>query len=238
MVDCGYHRDGVDPRGQEAVALAQRIHEAPNASFSGLYTHGGHSYDAKAEDEESGVRKIAADERDAVVGLAERLRAAGVPCSMVGVGSTPTCSLPPAHLHGVTEIHPGNYLLYDCMQLWIGSCQQEDIACSVLTRVLGHYPKTSTLLIDLGWTGISAQGKEHGFGIIQGHPELRIVTLKQEAGEVQAADGAPLDFSRYPVGSLLKVLPYHSCAAAHQHERLFVVEGESVVGEWSRARGW
>ena len=28
----------------------------------------------------------------------------------------------------------------------------------VLTRVVGHYPKSNTLLIDCGWTGASAQG--------------------------------------------------------------------------------
>ena len=35
---------------------------------------------------------------------------------VVGVGSTPTCSNPPAALPGVTEMHPGNYIYYDTMQ--------------------------------------------------------------------------------------------------------------------------
>ena len=50
------------------------------------------------------------------------------------------------------------------MQLRIGSCSAEQIAVRVLTRVIGHYPQSNMLLVDMGWTGTSAQGKEHGYG--------------------------------------------------------------------------
>ena len=132
MVDCGYHRDGVDPQDERSVALVQACVPArrtvrhglastascaPDASciagrlgtsastlFGGIYTHGGHSYDAKGA---AGVAPIAEAERDVTVGFADRLRAAGVEVPIVGVGSTPTCSLPPDHLNGVDEMHPG-----------------------------------------------------------------------------------------------------------------------------------
>ena len=132
MVDCGYHRDGVDPQDERSVALVQACVPArrtvrhglastascaPDASciagrlctsastlFGGIYTHGGHSYDAKGA---AGVVPIAEAERDVTVGFADRLRAAGVEVPIVGVGSTPTCSLPPDHLNGVDEMHPG-----------------------------------------------------------------------------------------------------------------------------------
>jgi len=108
----------------------------------------------------------------------------------------------------------------------------------VLTRVIGQYPKTNMLLIDLGWTGCSAQGKESGYGILQDHPELCIKTLKQEAGEVESADGSPLDMARYPIGSMLALIPYHSCASTKQHSRVHVVEGDMVVAEWKICSGW
>ncbi len=91
----------------------------------------------------------------------------------VGVGSTPTCSCPPEHLRGVTEMHPGNYLLYDSMQATIGSCEVGDIAVVVNTRVIGRYPSRNELVVDLGWTGILGQGAEAGFGMIIDHPELK-----------------------------------------------------------------
>jgi len=39
----------------------------------------------------------------------------------VGVGSTPTCSLPPPHLDAVGEMHPGNYICYGVMQPQLGA---------------------------------------------------------------------------------------------------------------------
>lgn len=235
MVDCGYHRDGVDPEDEASVALAKRIAEAPNAKFLGIYTHGGHSYDGSSVE---AVVKIGEQERDAVVQFASKLRAADITFSMVGVGSTPTSSNPPAHLDGVTEMHPGNYAYYDWMQVKVGSCRPEDVAVRVCTRIIGQYPKQNMLLIDMGWTGISAQGKEHGYGFIEGHPELKISHLKQECGEVESTDGSPLDFSEYPIGAILRVLPWHSCAASHQHTFVHTLENGRVVGRWEKVRGW
>ena len=80
-------------------------------------------------------------------------------------------------------MHPGNYCMYDMMQATRGVCGVEDVALRVYTRVIGHYPRSDMLLVDMGWTGCSAQGAAHGYGEIEGHPELRIHVLKQEAGE-------------------------------------------------------
>ena len=140
----------------------------------------------------------------------------------------------------MTELHPGNYLFFDTTQARLGACDRDaEVACRVLTRVVGHYARSNTLLVDLGWTGVSAQGKERGYGALVGEPNLKIVNLKQEAGELTTVDGAPIDYARYPIGSFLELLPHHSCAAAHQHASLFVVDDDDrVVAEWQRARGW
>lgn len=55
-------------------------------------------------------------ERDVTTRFAESLRASGIEVPTVGVGSTPTCSVPPPHLAGVDEWHPGNFLYYDTSQ--------------------------------------------------------------------------------------------------------------------------
>lgn len=235
MVDCGYGRDGVDPDAEASLELARRIAEAPSASFAGIYTHGGHSYGATSVEE---VVAIAVAERDAVVRFSKRLRAAGVACAMVGVGSTPTCSNPPKDLEGVTEMHPGNYLYYDMMQVKLGSCSIGDVAVRVCTRVIGQYPERNMLLVDMGWTALSMQGAEHDYGAIDGHPELRVKKLKQEAGEVGTADGSPIDFSKHPVGSVLQILPWHSCAATHQHTATHLLEDGELRGQWKQVRGW
>lgn len=245
MVDCGYGRDGVDPASEEAVALAKQVAEGPHTTLAGLYTHGGHSYDANTATEH---QRISEAERDAVVAFAAKLcgisqpgdaLSLAMPSLQVGVGSTPTCSKPPSELKGVTEWHPGNYLYYDLMQVKLGSCQLHDVAVRVCTRIVGQYPKRNTLLIDMGWTGISAQGKENNYGLIDGHPELEIKILKQEAAEVGSANNEPLDYSRYPIGLILRIIPWHSCAATHQHTEVHVLNaaGEPVE-TWRQVRGW
>ncbi|KAH8044741.1 D-serine ammonia-lyase [Aureococcus anophagefferens] len=106
---------------------------------------------------------------DNTVAFADKVRRAGFAVPCVGVGSTPTCSNPPEHLDGVDEMHPGNFLYYDTTQLRLGSCASvDDVAVRVITRV----------------------GKECGYGAIPKHPELAIVTLKQECGEITTRDGA------------------------------------------------
>jgi hypothetical protein len=83
MVDCGYGRDGVDPTQQTSLDLALRIARSDRVTFAGIYTHGGHSYDAVGPDE---IRKLSAQERDAVANFATKIREAGVTCPTVGVG--------------------------------------------------------------------------------------------------------------------------------------------------------
>ena len=236
-VDCGYHREGVDPHSEASVELVRSLSESSGAtSFAGVYTHAGHSYDASTPTE---IAQIAAAERDVTVGFAQRLRAAGLPVPCVGVGSTPTCSLPPETLEGVDEMHPGNYLYYDMTQLALGSCGADEIAVRILTRVVGHYPQSNTLLIDCGWTGASAQGKEAGYGGFLEHPELRIANLKQECGEVTSADGTPLEYERYPIGSFLQIAPFHSCASTHQHAQVHVIGADGdVAASWEICKGW
>ena len=56
----------------------------------------------------------------------------------------------------MTELHAGNYFMYDTMQRDIGACKTEDIAITVRCTVISVY--NNSLLVDMGWTGTSAQG--------------------------------------------------------------------------------
>eukprot|EP01063_Lacrimia_lanifica_P036471 TRINITY_DN7245_c0_g2_i1.p1 TRINITY_DN7245_c0_g2~~TRINITY_DN7245_c0_g2_i1.p1 ORF type:complete len:401 (+),score=157.67 TRINITY_DN7245_c0_g2_i1:73-1203(+) len=237
MVDCGYHREGLDPDLPESLALVQQIAvHGELLEFFGIYTHGGNSYDARSAEE---VRRYAVAERDAVSGFAAKIRGAGLDVPVVGVGSTPTCSHPPADgLGGVTEMHPGNYITYDAMQCAIGACGIEDVAVRVLTRIVAVYPHRKTILIDLGWTGCSCQGADHHYGVLTSHPELQVRVFKQESGEVEAKPGVEVDWAKYQVGDVLELAPWHSCAAGAAHPTVVIEEGGEQVGEWVPCRGW
>ncbi|KAK3860382.1 hypothetical protein Pcinc_033554, partial [Petrolisthes cinctipes] len=60
----------------------------------------------------------------------------------------------------------------------------------------------------------------------------------QEIGFVESVEGQHLDLNLYPIGSLLYILPWHSCATAALYPLYHVVEGDKVVEEWVPTRGW
>ena len=70
-------------------------------------THAGHSYH---ESTPTGIAAVAEQERLAIVGAAEKLRAAGIPCPIVSGGSTPT-AMHSRDFTGITEMRPGVYVL-------------------------------------------------------------------------------------------------------------------------------
>ena len=117
-IDCGEHRSGLPPDDAGVVALARAIAAAPGLRLRGVMTHAGHSYDTN---DPAKVVPIAAAERDAAVGAAAAIRAAGLPCDIVSIGSTPTV-LHADHLRGVTEVRAGIYMLWDLAQLSRNMC--------------------------------------------------------------------------------------------------------------------
>jgi D-serine deaminase-like pyridoxal phosphate-dependent protein len=234
-VDCGYGRAGVDPEAPEATALARRLAASPRLDFAGLLTHSGHAYHVRDRD---GARRVAEQERRAVVGFAEALRADGIDVPEVSAGSTPAMAAV-ERLDGVTEARPGNYALYDGSQVALGTCTAADCALTVLASVVSR--RSGHAVIDAGALALSKDpGPLHlgdawrsGMGAVfedegayrAGRPSerLHLSGLSQEHGTVSA----PLQ-----VGARVRVLPNHSCLAVPCFEACWVVRGEEVVGRW------
>eukprot|EP00049_Salpingoeca_infusionum_P002849 m.60531 g.60531 ORF g.60531 m.60531 type:complete len:379 (-) comp11821_c0_seq1:98-1234(-) len=237
-VDCGYGRAGVrDPT--QLVHLAKTVDGCKQLQLKGCYTHGGMAYHASTV---ASVQEASIKERDGVVRGATAIRASGLDVSEVAVGSTPTCSHPPPDgLDGITEIHPGNYFFYDAMQVRISSCKLSDIAVTIQTRVIGTYPDRNEFLIDAGFTALSAQGADTGYGMIKGFEDtLRIKSLSQESGVVCMVNAdEPMDFQRFSLGALVEIYPHHSCAACCMHAIYNVVDDEgNVTATWKPTRCW
>jgi D-serine deaminase-like pyridoxal phosphate-dependent protein len=235
-VDCGYGRTGVDPAEPRSVELARRIAEAPGLSFRGCLTHAGHAYHA---DSPAQIASIAEEERRVMVDFGARLRAAGVECSTLSVGSTPGMSLVRS-LSGIHEARPGNYALFDYAQTRLGACETTDCAVSVLSTVVSSRPDRHRSVSDAGALVMS---KDLGpddpphFGRLlvglSGHEldsDARIVSVSQE----HATISSPL-----APGSRIRVLPNHSCLTVAQFDHFTVVRGETVVDRWRilRQRG-
>eukprot|EP00741_Cyanophora_paradoxa_P021688 tig00000241_g20934.t1 len=250
-VDTGYRRAGVEYRSALLIELAKAVAASKAVRLTGIYSHAGHSYAAESA---PAAHAAAREEAERMVEACGRLREAGVEVPVVSVGSTPSascCEEYPRPPPGTTlEIHPGAYVFYDRQQEHIGACTIDDVACSVLARVVGVYPHSNQLLIDAGALALSKDGARQGcFGAVAGHPELRLTRVTQEVGVIEcgpaghgeegpAAKRPRVDLSQFKRGMLLRILPNHCCLAAACFDKYFVVEGDKVVDEWRPCKFW
>ncbi|XP_026543475.1 uncharacterized protein LOC113425518 [Notechis scutatus] len=235
-IDCDNGRAGVKPSDPAALQLAKAISEGVT-ELAGIYAHCGNSYGCQGVSE---IQSVAQRTTEFTLKFMEQLREGGVPCPKSSIGSTPSCSHPVPAMGELSEVHPGNYIFYDVQQTLIGSCQPEDVAVRVWTRVIGHYPDRNQLLVDCGWTGLSLHSLGQlptGFALVDGHPDLKLAGMTQEHGRIEPMTGE-LDFAKFPLGSLLALIPYHACATAAMHPVFFVHSGGCVVETWRPVRGW
>lgn len=245
-IDVDGARAGLAPDAPELLAVGRTLHEG-GAVLAGVLTHCGRSYELHTRD---ALQAMAEQERAGCVSAAERLRAAGLPCPMVSVGSTPT-ALAARSLDGVTEMRPGVYAFFDLVIAGTGVCCPDDVALSVLATVIGHRKDRGWALTDAGWMAMSrdrgtqAQARDCGYGLVcdvQGRllPGLQVQAASQEHGVIRHTDGAsPQDIvQRLPIGARVRVLPNHACATAAQYDRYHTVRGQAVHASWPRINGW
>jgi D-serine deaminase-like pyridoxal phosphate-dependent protein len=237
-IDSDGHRAGVAPDDAETLdAIAQRLGPA----LRGVMTHGGGSYGVRGAEQLAAHAEL---ERSGAVRAAETLRAAGFPCPVVSVGSTPT-ALFARDLTGVTEVRVGVYVFQDLVMAGLGVCAVEDIAISVAATVIGHQAERGWLIVDAGWMALSRdrgtadQPVDQGYGLVSGEDDLIVVSANQEHGIVADRHGRPVDPVRFPIGTLLRILPNHACATAAQYDRYHVVDTEDAALQvWPRFGGW
>ena len=116
--------------------------------------------------------------------------------------------------------------------------------------MIGHQREKNWLIVDAGWMAMSRDRGTAGHKLDQGYglvcnaagtpiPDLIIASANQEHGIVADRHGRPLELERFPIGSLLRILPNHACATAAQHDRYHVVDGgEAIEAVWPRFSGW
>jgi D-serine deaminase-like pyridoxal phosphate-dependent protein len=262
-IDTDGHRSGVKPDSEELLAIGHLLdeeggHSRGGARLGGVMTHAGASYELSTP---QALQAMAEQERSRCVRAAERLRAAGLPCPVVSVGSTPT-ALSAQSLHGVTEVRAGVYVFFDLVMANVGVCTTEDVALSVLTTVIGHQIDKGWAIVDAGWMAMSRdrgtqkQAHDYGYGQVcdvQGRVMHGYVVsgANQEHGIVccavpgSAANGdhagslanQSID-QRLPIGMQLRILPNHACATAAQFPQYHAVTGQDLGPTWGRFYGW
>ena len=244
-IDVDGHRAGIPPEGDALLPVGRALDEG-GMRLGGVMAHAGGSYGC---DTPGALQAAAEQERAGTVRAAERLRAAGLPCPVVSVGSTPT-ALSARSLEGVTEVRAGVYVFFDLVMHNIGVCAMDEIALSVLTTVIGHQEDKGWAIVDAGWTAMSrdrgtqAQKRDFGYGQVCAEdgtplPGYILEGTNQEHGIVRLAGGVDGRIGeRFPVGTRLRILPNHACATAGQFPefRACLPAGDAVA--WQRIVGW
>jgi D-serine deaminase-like pyridoxal phosphate-dependent protein len=227
----------VNPTDPSALRLAKQIDEASHLIFGGILTHAGQAYNAKSPEE---IKNIAETEQDVLIQFSKKLRSKGIEHETVSIGSTPTASLAPQFKGGITEIHPGNYVFFDNIQVTLGACQQTDCALSVLTSVVSV--QDSHIVVDAGSASVSNDAEvnqispSQRYGVVYkptdgpGMIDAQIVSLSQEHGIIKFTKKA-LHQSFSP-GDHLQIIPNHSCLTTNQFDHYNIVEGNRVITSW------
>jgi D-serine deaminase-like pyridoxal phosphate-dependent protein len=248
-VDTDGHRSGITPE-QDSLLEIGRILQAGGVKVGGVMTHAGSSYELNTQE---ALSALAEQERTGCLRAAQRLRAAGIACEAVSVGSTPT-ALAASNADGITEVRAGVYAFFDLVMHNVGVCRIDDIALSVLTTVIGHQEDKGWVILDAGWMamsrdrGTSKQARDFGYGLpctLDGTPldGYLLIGANQEHGILARAhaDHTPGDGDlkvRFPVGSRLRILPNHACATGAQFPEYHALDATGELAVWRRFHGW
>ncbi|MGE5559528.1 MAG: alanine racemase [Chloroflexota bacterium] len=233
IVDTGVRRIGV-PAGSPAADLAVRIAGLAGLEFVGFGAHAGHSYGLNTA---AAISQCVRDEAAAMAESKRLTEEAGVPVSVVAVGSTPTVPYE-AEQDIFTELRPGNYVFYDANQLAVGSATPERIALRVVARIISR-PEPGRCVIDAGSKALSSDRGAHssglvrGYGLIEGAPQATLERLSEEVGVITMPPETP-----WRVGDEVTIIPNHACATINGWDRVTAMRGGSVCYELSvAARG-
>jgi len=245
-IDSDGHRSGLLPDDPALVEIG-RILQGEGAALRGVVTHAGESYGAVGTE---ALAAFAERERSAAVAAAEALRAAGLPCPVVSVGSTPTAYFA-RDLSGVTEMRAGVFVFFDLVMAGIGVCTPDDIALSVLATVIGHQKERGWIMVDAGWMamsrdrGTASQAVDQGYGLvcdIEGRvlDDLIVASANQEHGIVALRPGSGATLPDLPLGTRLRILPNHACATGAQFAGYEVLPADPAapLAHWPRFNGW
>lgn len=197
--------------------LMQQIQKA-HLSFSGFYTHPGHTYSARSKEDVFAIYEQVSGQLSVLKGHFSDEESCFISC-----GDTPGASVV-EDFGCINEITPGNFVYYDLMQHQIGACRISDIAVSVECPVVAKKESTKEVYIHGGAVHFSKEHLTEGNAVVFGKiikqigdeyivSDVCLSRLSQEHGVVTSRNQEW--FNSVKVGDVLNVLPVHSCLTAN-----------------------
>jgi D-serine deaminase-like pyridoxal phosphate-dependent protein len=229
-IDVGMQRCGV-ASPQAAVALAQRIAEAPGLEFRGLQAYHGTAQHLSTWQE----RRAAIDGAARVVqATVAAMGSAGLSCSLVSGAGTGTFRMEGAS--GLwNELQAGSYLFMDTEYARIGGERggtYDEFAHSlfVLATVMST-PTPERAIVDAGLKSYSA---EKGLPWVHGRQGLEVTGVSDEHGKIRIGpDAQPLK-----LGDRVMLIPGHCDPTINLHDWYVGLRNGRVETLWPiTARG-
>jgi len=216
-IDGGYNRTGIIHHDIENISeVVKASRDSSNIELKGFLIHSGHTYAAQS------VKEILEIHHESLA-IAGNLKNK-FPGLMVSIGDTPGCSLA-NDFTNIDEIRPGNFVYYDMMQYFLGSCSFDKIAVSVACPVVSVHPHKKEVVVYGGavhlskevlninnsryYGGCTLLGDNHGWGKLL--ETCFVKGVSQEHGIISAGEKL---ISTIKPGDLIGVIPVHSCLAA------------------------
>lgn len=234
-IDVGYGRTGINwVNFKQILPVADAIRNQEKLTMTGLLTHSGHSNAAHSKEE---IRNIYLETVTRLNDVKTFLMKEGFSQIKISIGDTPTCSVMD-EFTGVDEIRPGNFVLYDVMQLNLGTCKSFDIAVGVACPVVAKHEDRNEVIIYGGAIHFSKefilQDAKRVFGYVTnlndggwGKPinGAYVSSLTQEHGVIKADHHL---LNRIKIGDVLLILPVHSCLAVNLLREFITVDGDRI----------
>jgi D-serine deaminase-like pyridoxal phosphate-dependent protein len=212
LVECdtGAKRCGVQTP-EAATALAEKIAAAPGLRFGGIMT-----YPAVG-----GAEKVEAFMVRTMALLAEK----GMDCPVRTSGGSP--DLFSAHLvPSATEHRAGTYVYNDRSMVRAGHCTEDDLAMHILATVVSR-PAPDRAVLDSGSKALTSDLLGFSdYGAIAGFEGARVISLSEEHAVVDlSACTKPFP----DIGSVVKVVPNHTCVVTNLFDRMVFHRGGKVT---------
>ncbi len=231
-LDTGANRTGVPVNDvQRVVELLDRLDMADLLECHGFLWHDGHQY---AHQTPRAVQSEWQRSLTAVQALKKDLGNRALSFQL-SAGDTPSASQV-EDLSDVDEIRAGNLVYYDLMQWQAGHCSLDQIGICLAAPVIGHYPNRHEIVVHGGAVHLSkdrlslpGRPSIYGMAVLLTSdgwaplsPTAVVTRLSQEHGVITLNDQ---ELELFPVGSLIGILPVHSCltADAMRHDRHVII---------------
>lgn len=220
-IDTGYGRTGVS--FDIFLTIDKILKEAElsdKLKFKGFLSHAGNTYQAKNAKEVVEIHKDALHK----LSLLKNHYIDRYPNLIMSIGDTPSNSIS-NDFSGVNEIRPGNFVFYDLMQYYIGSCKFDQIATIMACPVVAKHTGRKEIIIHGGAVHLSKEftniEDEKIYGILvslnsNGWKEMEqpnyLIKLSQEHGTLKVSEEI---FDKIKIGDLVGIVPVHSCLTAN-----------------------